>query len=94
MWPNSTSIPLNLVMEIRFLVKNITEKEVNMEQLWILIDDSYVSVDLMISEETVVIDNKSFHTIEFNSGFRKLVSTDGVSKMRRASEKVDGVLGE
>ena len=94
MRPNSASIPLNRIMEIRFLVKNITEKEVNMEQLWILIDDSYIAVDLMISEETVVIDNKSFHTIEFNSGFRKLVSTDGVSKMRRASEKVDAVLGE
>ena len=80
-------------MVFRFLVKNITEKEVNMEQLWILIDDSYIAVDLMISEETVVIDNKSFHTIEFNSGYRKLVTTQGVKVMRRASEAVDAKVG-
>ena len=65
-----------------------------MEELWLLIEDTYIPVSLMISQETVEIDGKSFHTIEFNSGFRKLVSTDGVSKMRRASEKVDAVLGE
>tara|TARA_R110001583_G_scaffold6515_2_gene33097 strand:+ start:1977 stop:2171 length:195 start_codon:yes stop_codon:yes gene_type:complete len=64
-----------------------------MEELWIFINEEYVPVQLMISQETVEIDGKQFHTIEFNSGFRKLVSSDGVSKMRRASEKVDGVLG-
>jgi len=64
-----------------------------MEELWIFINEEYVPVQLMISQETVEIDGKEFHTIEFNSGFRKLVSSDGVSKMRRASEKVDGVLG-
>ena len=64
-----------------------------MEELWIFINEEYVPVQLMISQETVEIDGKQFHTIEFNSGFRKLVSSDGVSKIRRASEKVDGVLG-
>jgi hypothetical protein len=64
-----------------------------MEELWIFINEEYVPVQLMISQETVEIDGKQFHTIEFNSGFRKLVSSDGVSRMRRASEKVDGVLG-
>ena len=64
-----------------------------MEELWIFINEEYVPVQLMISQETVEIDGKQFHTIEFNSGFRKLVSSDGVSKMRKASEKVDGVLG-
>ena len=64
-----------------------------MEELWIFINEEYVPVQLMISQETVEIDGKQFHTIEFNSGFRKLVSSDGVSKMRRASEKVDRVLG-
>ena len=64
-----------------------------MEELWIFINEEYVPVQLSISQETVEIDGKQFHTIEFNSGFRKLVSSDGVSRMRRASEKVDGVLG-
>ena len=64
-----------------------------MEELWIFINEEYVPVQLMISQETVEIDGKQFHTIEFNSGFRKLVSSDVVSKMRKASEKVDGVLG-
>ena len=93
MRPNSTSIPLNRIMEIRFLVKNITEMENIMEELWLFINEEYLPVQLMVSEETVEIDGKSFHTIEFNSGFRKLVSTDGVKKMRRASERVDAVLG-
>ena len=81
-------------MEIRFLVKNITEMENIMEELWLLIEDTYIPVSLMISQETIEIDGKSFHTIEFNSGFRKLVTAEGVTKMRRASERVDAVLGE
>ena len=94
MWPNSASIPLNRIMEIRFLVKNITEMENIMEELWIFINEEYLPVQLNISEETVEIDGKQFHEITFNSGFRKLVSTDGVNRMRRASEQVDAVLGE
>jgi|TARA_R110000796_G_scaffold236279_1_gene355640 hypothetical protein len=64
-----------------------------MESLWIKIGEEFVLVNLSISEETVNIEGADYHTIEFNSGFRKLVSVEGVSKMQRASEKVDGVLG-
>ena len=80
-------------MKIRFLVKNITEKENKMEELWIFINEEYVPVTLMISEETVEIEGKNFHTIEFNSGYRKLVTTQGVKVMRRASEAVDAKVG-
>ena len=65
-----------------------------MEELWLLIEDTYIPVSLMISQETVEIDGKQFHTIEFNSGFRKLVTAEGVANMRKASEQVDAALGE
>ena len=55
MRPNSTSIPLNRIMEIRFLVKNITEMENIMEELWLFINEEYLPVQLMVSEETVEI---------------------------------------
>lgn len=65
-----------------------------MEELWLLIEDTYIPVSLMISQETHEIDGKQFHEITFNSGFRKLVTAEGVTKMRRASEQVDAALGE
>ena len=65
-----------------------------MEELWLLIEDTYIPVSLMISQETHEIDGKQFHEITFNSGFRKLVTAEGVANMRKASEQVDAVLGE
>ena len=63
-----------------------------MESLWILINEEYILIDLNISQSTVDIDGKSFYEITFNSGFRKLVSSVGVKKMRDNSEKVDAQL--
>tara|TARA_R110002074_G_scaffold169657_5_gene331418 strand:- start:6680 stop:6931 length:252 start_codon:yes stop_codon:yes gene_type:complete len=79
-------------MKIRFLVKNITEKENKMEELWIFINEEYVPVSLMISEETVDINGVQFHAVEFNSGYLKYVSTKGVKAMRKASERVQALI--
>ena len=63
-----------------------------MEELWIFINEEYVPVQLMISQETVDINGVAFHAVEFQSGYLKYVSTKGIKAMRSASERVDELI--